>query len=397
MAKRRKRSKLIGMLFGVVIILVIGTYLIKLGPLARKAVGSADTTAVTDTSSDAQSAKAVNAKEKGEKDKKEEVDPVPVEVAAAGPRRISSYYLTTAALEPEKKVSILAKIAGEVRTLHVEEGAVVEEGALLCNLDDKEQRVALEEARINRDKQRREYERIRGMHERGLISDKEYSDVKYQYEIAENQYEAARLTYEYTKIRAPFSGVIVARHVDRGENVGIGTELFEIADADPLLLRMYLPENEIASIRIGQEVFITPDSDPDATMTGKITLISPQVDERTGTVKVTAETKGQAMPGSFVRVRIVTDVHEETLSVPRRGVVSDAGEMYLFVAEADTVRKAEVSVGFQDEEYAEILNGIESGDTIVVVGTGGLRTGTKIRILNGVQADSLMQSASADS
>ncbi len=393
MAGRRKRSKIAGAVALIVIVIFIVAYLFKFGPLAGSAVGSADSLAVSDTSSVGDDQKA----EKSEDDdEKEETDRVPVEVSEAQVRAISSYYLTTAALDPEKKVDILAKIAGEVEKLYVEEGDVVMEGALLCELDDKEQKVALEEARINRDKQKREYERIGEIHERSLVSDKEYSDIKYQYELAQNQYDAALVRYEYTKIRAPFSGVITARTADRGGNVNIGTRLFEIADTDPLLMRLYLPENEIASIKIGQEVLIRPDSDPDAQLEGRITLISPSVDERTGTVKVTVETRGKAMPGSFVRIRIVTDTHEETLAIPRRGVVSDAGETYVFVAEADTARKILVNVGFEDEDYAEILNGVEKGDTVVVVGAGGLKTGSKLQIMNRMRADSLTQAARAD-
>ncbi|NIO00875.1 MAG: efflux RND transporter periplasmic adaptor subunit [Candidatus Latescibacteria bacterium] len=396
MASWRKRGRIAGVVVFIVAVLIIATYVVRKGPGSGEAAGTADSLAASDTTTEQANQAAADSGKKGEEDDEKDVDLVPVEVAEAQPRKISSYYLTTAALEPEKQVAVLAKIAGEVKKLLVEEGAVVREGDLICELDDKEQKVALDEARINRDKQKREYERLRSIHERSLLSDKELSDIKYQYELAENQYEAALLRYEYTKIRAPFDGVITLREVDRGENVSIGSILFEIADTNPLLVRLYLPEKEIASVKVGQEVLITPDSDPASQLKGKITLISPSVDERTGTIKVTVETRGNAMPGSFVRVRIVTETHEETLAIPRRGVVSDAGETFVYVAEADSARKIEVRVGFEDEEYAEILGGIAEGDTVIVIGTGGLRTGTKIKILNRADADSVTQAARVD-
>jgi membrane fusion protein (multidrug efflux system) len=396
MAARSKRGKILGFLVVVVIVLFACVYLFKFGPLAGKAEVAADSLAVSDST--------VAAGDKSEKDKdkeKKDLERVPVEVTRAENREISAYYLTTAALEPEKKVDILAKISGEVMKLHVEEGTLVREGALLCELDDREQKIALEEARINRDKQKREYERIEAIHNNNLVSEKEFSDIKYQFELAQNQYDAAQVRYEYTKIRAPFSAVVTVRAVDKGGNVGIGTRLFEIADTDPLLLRLYLPENEIASIKVGQEVIISPDNDPEAELAGRITLISPNVDQRTGTVKVTVETHGQAMPGSFVRIRIVTDTHQKTLAVPRRGVVADAGETFVFVAEADTARKILINVGYEDEQYAEVLNGLELGDTVVVVGAGGLKTGTKLDIINraktdSTQADSVAQAGRTD-
>ena len=116
------------------------------------------------------------------------------------------------------------------------------------------------------------------------------------------------------------------------------------------------------------------------------------MDNRTGTVKVTAETNGSAMPGSFARVKIVTDTREGTLTIPRRGLVSDAGDVYVYVAESDSVRKALVKIGYQDEDYAEVLDGVAEGDSVVVVGTGGLRTGTKIRVLEPTLQDALSKS-----
>jgi membrane fusion protein (multidrug efflux system) len=341
--------------------------------------GAADSTTASDTTAVAESDDGKD-KDKDE-DKKKEPPPVPVEVAAAGIRGISSYYVTTATLEPEKKVDILAKISGEVARVLVEEGERVKTGDVLCRLDDEEQKVALEEARINRDMRKREMERFESMHAQDLISDKEYGDMKYQYDVAQNQYESALLRYRYTQIRAPFDGIVTERVVDPGENVAVGARLYVVADTEPLLLEMYLPETEIKTIATGQVVHINPDVDPDSNFQGRIVRIAPEVDQRTGTVKVTAETHGGGIPGSFVRVRIVTDTRPATLTVPRRSVVSDAGERFVFVAEADTVRQVEVGVGYEDEAFAEILSGIAEGDTVVTAGVGGIRTGTKVKVL----------------
>ena len=265
--------------------------------------------------------------------------------------------------------------------LAVEEGDVVRKGQLLCRLDDGEQKVALDEAKINRDQRETDFERIESMYTQNIISETEYLESKYQYELAVNAYAAASVRYDYTRIVAPFDGVVTQRLVDEGEHVSIGSRLFVVADTDPLRLSMYLPEGEIKTIRSGQVVYIVPDANPDVQFTGKIVRLAPEVDQRTGTVKVTAETRGGGIPGSFVRVRIVTDTRPSTLTIPRRGVVADAGERFVFITEADTVRKVEVMVGYEDEEYAEIVEGLQEGDSVVVAGSGGVRTGTKIKIV----------------
>jgi membrane fusion protein (multidrug efflux system) len=383
----RKRRTIAAVLAAIIVLIAIG-YVAGTRFGLFGTAGAADTTAVGDSTAAGDSVAATDEQgkkdkkdKKDDKDKKKEAPPVPVEVARAGIRGISSYYLTTATLEPEKKVDILAKIVGEVSEVSVEEGDRVARGDLLCRLDDKEQKVALEEARINRDQKKRELERFDSMYEQKLISDKEYDDIKYQFELAQNKLDSAELKYRYTQIRAPFDGVVSERLIDLGENVAIGARLYVVSDTKPLLLEMYLPEAEATTVRPGQVVFINPDVDPGVEFQGVVVRIAPEVDERTGTVKVTAESHAGGMPGSFVRVRIVTDTREATLTVPRRSVVSDAGERYVFVAESDTVRQAEVNVGYEDEEYAEILSGIAEGDTVVTAGVGGIRTGSKVKVL----------------
>jgi len=377
MARISKKVRIIGLVAIAVIIVVAVAYFARDRFIAGDLAGAADSTAAAGDSTVAKSDDG-DKKKDGEK---KEAPPVPVEVAEAARRQISSYYVTTATLEPERKVDILAKVAGEVAKIMVEEGDFVKEGDLLCKLDDDELRISLEEATINQIQWKREFERIESMYKQNLISDKEYGDTKYQFELATNALEAASLRYEYTRIRSPFTGVVTERIVDEGENINVGSRLFVVADTEPLLITMFLPESELKTIQKGQTVYINPDVNPEMRFTGEIIRVAPEVDQRTGTVKVTAETRGGGIPGSFVRVKIVTDTRAAALTVPRRSVVADGGERFVFLAEADTVRKIEVAVGYEDEEYAEITDGIQQGDTVVVAGVGGVRTGTKVKIL----------------
>jgi len=378
-------------LFGIILIVLI--LVMAVGYFAKNVI-SPGTAGAPDSLADSTVAAADSTAD--DDDEKKEPDPVPVEVSLVKPRAISSFYHTTATLEPEKKVTIVAKVAGEVTRLSVEEGDFVKKGQSLCQIEDAEYRIALEEARINRDQMKREFKRTKSLVDQNLISDKDNADAQFQAEMAETKYQAALLEYRYTKVPAPFDGVITKRRIDPGQYANFGAELFELIDPSPLLIRMYLPEREIRDIHVGQEVTIEPDNKASATLKGRVVRIAPEVDDRTGTVKVTAETHGQAMPGSFARIKIVTDTHEGSLAIPRRSLISDAGDLYVYLAEADSVRKLLVSVGYQDEYFAEVLSGLELGDSVVVVGTGGLRTGTKIKVVEPRMQDALSRKESTD-
>jgi multidrug efflux pump subunit AcrA (membrane-fusion protein) len=86
--------------------------------------------------------------------------------------------------------------------------------------------------------------------------------------------------------------------------------------------------------------------------------------------------------GGFVKVRITTDRHLDALSIPKLALVEEGALRSVFVAEADTVRKAEIRTGLYDETHIEVVEGLFAGDHVVTMGQGGLRTGSPIEALN---------------
>ncbi|HET9233076.1 MAG TPA: HlyD family efflux transporter periplasmic adaptor subunit, partial [Candidatus Eisenbacteria bacterium] len=134
----------------------------------------------------------------------------------------------------------------------------------------------------------------------------------------------------------------------------------------------------------GQSVHLYSDVDPSLRLEGVVERISPAVDPATSTVKVTLHVNAggaRARVGTFVRANITTDVHRGAIAVPRKSLVPEAGVTYVFLAEADSVRKVPVTTGYSDESYVEIVSGVESGTRVVSVGQGGLREGSKIKLI----------------
>lgn len=315
-----------------------------------------------------------------DKDKKE-APPVPVELAPVVRRDLADHFATTATLEAEKEAQIVAKTSGQVMRLLVEEGDPVTAGQPLLIIDDAEARVRVAEAEVNAATARREYERMQAMWEKGHVAEREMADVRTQHEGAQAALELAKLALAHTKVTAPFAGLVTERHIDPGENAAPGTPLFTVADLHPLLARVYMPERQVARVAVGQEATVIPDAAPAEPLRGRVTMIAPRVDPRTGTVKVTVElddSSPAARPGSFVRVEIVTDLRRDVLAMPKRALVSEAGESFVFRAQADSVVRVPVTTGYEDEEMIEVATGLAFGERVVRVGQGALKPGSKI-------------------
>ncbi len=325
---------------------------------------------------------------KDKDDEEEEI--VPVEMADVVVQDVPAFLRATATLEPDKQATVLAKIAGEIRRIHVEEGDFVKQGQVLALLDGAVERVRLEEAAARARGFALDLERVERLFDQDLVSTKAMNDSRSRHEEAEAQRKAAELSVSYTRVVAPFSGQVSNRLVDLGQNVSLGTQLFTIVDADPLVARVHLPEKNAARIAIGQPVIINPGDEGDESLMGSVTLISPIVDRRTGTIKVTCEVSGSKTafrPGSFVRVKLETDRHTDVLVVPKRALIPEGGETYVFMAEGDTVVKVAIKTGFADDEFVEVIDGIVEGDRVITVGQGALRTGTKVRDLDAENGD----------
>jgi membrane fusion protein (multidrug efflux system) len=317
-------------------------------------------------------------------EQKEKERPVPVELADVAIRDIPAYLSSTTTLEPDKEADVLAKASGELKEIHVEEGDWVREGAILATLDGRAQGAALEEVAARVRGLQLELDRMVALHGQSLASDRDLEAAQTAFAQAEAQRKSFELELAYTTIRAPFAGRVTRRMADAGQNVAVGAHLFTVVDADPLLARIYLPEREVARLAPNQEVRIQSDADPTIEMAGSVHLIAPVVDTRTGTIKVTCKLDGETgklRPGSFVRVKVETGVHDNVAAIPKRALVPEGADTYVFRAEADSVVKTSIQTGLSTDEWVEVLEGLEVGDRVVKVGHGALRTGTKVRDL----------------
>ena len=179
-------------------------------------------------------------------------------------------------------------------------------------------------------------------------------------------------------IRAPISGLIVERRVDLGTPVGgegQEKELYVIADLSGVWIELSVSTADLPSIRVAQPVAIA--SGPDgAQVQGRIVFVSPFLNPETRSARVIASLDNTDMafrPGSFVTAAITIEVHAADVVVPRVALQTIAGEQVVFVRTEEGFEKREVVVGRTDDRNAEIVFGLDPGETIAVTNTFALK------------------------
>jgi len=313
-----------------------------------------------------------------------ELPPVPVAVQTVAIGPIASHYEATATLESDKQAAILARVSGVIVKILAEEGDNVREGQELLQIEDDEYAARVKQADAEAELQRSRFERNQKMFQGDLLSAEEFDAARTDLQAAEASLELAQLELSYTRVTAPFTGTLVTRDVDPGQNVNNGTPLFTISDVSRLLAKVHVPAKEFRRITPGRRVELVLDSSNER-LQGTIDLVSPVIDATTGTIKITVSIPSYppgTRPGDFAEVRIETERHEDALLVPRGAVVTEQGEPVVFVVAPDsTAERRVVEVGFQDELNAEILSGVDAEETVVVQGQRSLKHGSPLKIM----------------
>lgn len=315
---------------------------------------------------------------------------VPVEVAALGQGAIEEVLRFSTNLEAEESVGVYSQAARQVVDLLVEEGDRVARGQVLLRLQDDEQRNELARVQGQLTKARREYERQQNLWKEKLIPEQAFNDATYEMEQLELAIEEAERQLSYTVVKAPISGVVTERHVNLGDQVTVNQHLFDLVDFDSLVARVYVPEKELAKLADGMEARIAAPSLGGAAYRGVVKRLAPIVDPRSGTVKVTVaipDWRG-LRPGLYVDVALVTDTRDDALLVPKRALVYDQDQTYVYRvvegegAEPTQVERVRVEPALENAEAVQPAGAeLSPGDRLVIAGQAGLKDGTAVRVL----------------
>ena len=195
---------------------------------------------------------------------------------------------------------------------------------------------------------------------------------------------AARLAERQLRdasVRAPFDGYVQQRMVSLGELVKEQMPVMKIVRIDPLKVTAEIPEGLAPWVQSGQTVDLQVDAYPDKPFTGKVSRISPSVNQQTRAFPFEAlvpNPQGLLKPGTFVRVKLTTNHVEDLLTLPYAALQYRYGVNRAFVVTGDSIVGHEVKVGDRLGDRIEILGGVKAGDVVALTDVDNLADGMKV-------------------
>ena len=330
----------------------------------------------------------------------------PGAAASSGPVLSGSGYVVTG----DKYISIGVRVAGRIDQYLVDESDRVVKGQPLVRLDARDYEATLarasaglRRAEANSALRRKEIERIRTLRSQDVASQAEL-DVK-ENELAVADAEAAELRAEieqakvnldYTVLRAPTDGVILAKLKEVGEMAVPGGfagsgDLIRMANLDDLRAEVDVNEADLARVHLGQPAEVVPDAFQDRRYAAKVVKLYPQVNRQKGTLKVEArilEPDEVLRPDMSVRVQFLGEAQpaqagEPVVLAPRAALRQEGGATYVWVVTGGKLRRQAVKTGTEMGQRVAIDEGLLGGEALVVGDAEGLGEGRAVEIGEG--------------
>jgi len=307
-----------------------------------------------------------------------------------------SFYETSGTVKAKSVGIVASKTMGTVTSIRVKEGDKVKANDILMVLDDRDavQRVKVADASLRetlkahetaeKNKQLAEvtFKRYSRLYEEQVISRQEFDQMETQAKVAQLEYERmagsvdraqagldeAKVFLGFTRIVAPFAGVVTEKKIDAGSMASPGIPLLVIEDTSQYKIEASVDERLLARVKPGMPALVTLDANGER-IEGRITKIISSVDPATRTFRIEIDVKGASLKTGFYGKVAIPDGTREMILVPVKAVVEKGQLTGVYAVDSEgvvsyrLVKKGKVSDG-----KTEILSGLKTGDRIITEG-----------------------------
>lgn len=333
---------------------------------------------------------------KDRKDKQEELaiqqnynEVVPVEIFTA---RLIDY---TPELEESgmflstSEVQIMSETQGKIRLLNFQIGDKVRVGQALASVENRVIKSQFELAKENMTKAEKDLERFQKLEGGEAATKQQLETARLNWQDAQTKLADAQKQLENTTLKAPVSGIISERLVEKGTWLSPGMHVCTISNQDRMNFQVKLTGDDLRGLSVGQPVSLKTDALPRHTFTGKVKNIGVVADlSGRYLVKVDVPNPGYLLRSGMIGIAAMRlPVEKQKLIIPRKCIDGSLRQAHVFVVNSDQVTHRSVTVELLNNDMVAVISGLQPGEKVVTTGQINLADGTTIRVLNNEQKD----------
>mgnify|MGYP001388467213 FL=1 len=304
----------------------------------------------------------------------------------------TSYIEAQANLKTRKNILILPEFQGTLEKIYVDEGQNVSKGKLLAEINDSGLKEQLDQLIIQRDFAKENYERIQRLWENNIGSEIQFLKSKSDFESIQKGVDQMRDMLSKTKIYAPFTGVVDEIIANQGSNLIPGvTNILRLVNLDDVYAEAFVSEKYISSISNGTEALVkipllNKEIQSEVTQTGN--FIDPN--NRTFRIEIPVDNTDRRIKQNLdAKIMINTYKKDNAIVVPLRIIREDSeGKNYIYVMDEDKkdgvyiTRKAVIKIGNKSNTDAEVIEGLNFGEIIVLEGANLVEDLQRVKLIN---------------
>jgi membrane fusion protein (multidrug efflux system) len=288
-----------------------------------------------------------------------------------------------------QSVTLSAATTQLVDKVRFRDGQSVSKGAVLIELKNTEQDAGLAQAEAQLNAAEHIYKRYETLSEEGWASKSQLEQYEGAYKAALANVNAAKARQADRLIRAPFAGVVGLSDVAPGALVNPGAPIVTLDDLSSVRVDFQVPEQYLQMIREGQPIDATVDAFGGQKISGRIARLDTRVDERTRSITARAEfpnAGGRLKPGMLIRVSLSRG-QRTALAAPESAISVQGDSAFVFMISPKGPRtvaeQKPVVTGLRQDDFVELLDGVQAGDRVVADGLNRLQSGQPIRVTGG--------------
>jgi len=301
-------------------------------------------------------------------------------------------------LQAVQGTDISAEVSGIVADISFKQGDDVKLGTPLLQLRADDDIAKLESLKATAQLALVTYKRDQAQFRVQAISKQTLDIDKANLDVAVANVTQQQALVDKKLIRAPFTGKLGVRLVDVGQYLDAGTPIGTLQALDTVFVDFFLPQQALATLKIGQKVALKTDAYPTQTFTGTITVINPEIDVNTRNVLVRATLKNpkhKLLPGMYATVNVATGLAQRYITLPRTAITFNSFGSTVYRVEDGgkdakgkpklIAKQSFVTTGDTRGDQVAVLKGVNEGDIVVTSGQIKLRNGSPVTVDNSVQ------------
>lgn len=290
-----------------------------------------------------------------------------VQAYILSPQQLDNNIQASGTLLASEGINVQSEISGKIVMLNLQEGSLVSKGTMLAKLYDADLQAQLKKLILQRETAQKTEKRLAQLLTINGVGQQEYDNALTQLNNIIADIEILQAQISKTEIRAPFNGVVGLRSVSNGAYITPATVMASLQQIDPLKIDFTIPEKYSASVKKGDAIQFEADG-YNQKFTGRVYAIEPKIDEATRTIRLRAQIQNSSAkltPGTFVKVDLGLKKMDNALLIPTQCIIPEARNKKVIVVKNGVAEFKKVETGTRTENYVQITDGLEIGDTVV--------------------------------